>query len=152
MRHSVTLLSLVAGIPIGVLLGLGLYTFGYARGASYLTDEPASCTNCHIMRDSYASWLKSSHRSAAVCNDCHTPAGLIPKYFTKALNGYNHSIAFTTGRYPDAILITERNYRVANQACMKCHEQITSGIRAARHVSDRSLSCVACHRGVGHAP
>jgi len=103
------------------------------------------------MREQYASWLKSSHRSAALCNDCHTPNGLVPKYFTKALNGYNHSVAFTTGRYPDVIQITERNHRVANQACMKCHEQITSGIRAARHSSDQTLSCIACHRGVGHA-
>jgi len=142
---------LLAGIPVGLLLGLGLYTFGYARGASYLTDDPSSCVNCHVMREQHSSWLKSSHKNVAVCNDCHTPRGLLPKYFTKALNGFNHSLAFTSGRYPDAILITERNHRVARDACLKCHEQITSRIRSARHPKDQSTSCIACHRGVGHA-
>jgi hypothetical protein len=28
------------------------------------------------------------HRAAAVCNDCHTPPGLLGKYTTKALNGF----------------------------------------------------------------
>ena len=27
----------------GSLLGVGLFTFGYARGASYLTGDPAAC-------------------------------------------------------------------------------------------------------------
>lgn len=136
--------------PVGVLLGLAIFTFGYARGHSYLTDDPEACVNCHVMRTQYQGWLRSSHRAAAVCNDCHTPPGLAPKYFTKALNGFHHSLAFTTGNFPDEIRITGRNARVADEACLKCHEEITSAMRMARH-GRQDISCISCHRNVGHA-
>ncbi|HBY60181.1 MAG TPA: cytochrome c nitrite reductase small subunit, partial [Solibacterales bacterium] len=87
---------LLLALFLGVSLGVGLFTFGYAQGSSYLTDDPAACGNCHVMRENVESWQKSSHRKAAVCNDCHTPPGMIPKYSTKALNGVFHSWAFTT--------------------------------------------------------
>ena len=139
---------LLAGI-VGVLLGVGLFTFGYARGASYLTDDPAACGNCHVMRENVESWRKSSHGKVAVCNDCHTPPGFVGKYTTKAVNGFFHSLAFTTQRFPDDIYITERNFKVTEKACLKCHEDIVSGIRATReHRQD--VSCIACHRAVGH--
>jgi hypothetical protein len=35
---------------IGPVLGLGVYTFWYAEGASYFSSDPKSCVNCHIMR------------------------------------------------------------------------------------------------------
>jgi cytochrome c nitrite reductase small subunit len=132
-------------------MGIGLYTFGYAKGYSYMTDDPAACANCHVMQEQYDGWLKSSHRKVAVCNDCHTPHGFAPKYFTKALNGFNHSLAFTSGHFPDDIQITQRNYRVAEEACMKCHEEITDGIRAVRHGKNNTVTCIECHQSVGHA-
>lgn len=149
MGFQTSLLPLAIGIPFGLLCGLGLYTFGYARGASYLTDDPTACANCHVMREQFDGWLKSSHRPAAVCNDCHTPPGLAAKYFTKALNGVNHSLAFTSGHFPDDILITARNRRVTEQACLKCHEDLTEAIRRPRHGSG-SFNCTSCHRNVGH--
>jgi cytochrome c nitrite reductase small subunit len=63
--------SLILGVSIGMAIGLGVYTFVYAKGASYLTNNPASCANCHIMNEQYDGWLKSSHRAVATCNDCH---------------------------------------------------------------------------------
>lgn len=149
MKEKGAITSLLLGIPLGVLMGVGVYTFGYARGASYLTDDPKACANCHVMRDQYEGWMKSSHRKAAVCNDCHTPHGFLPKYFTKALNGFHHSLAFTSGRFPDDIQITARNHKVAEEACMKCHEDITDGIRSTRHRKD-DIACTNCHRDVGH--
>ncbi len=139
----------LVGLPIGLLFGLGVYTFGYARGASYMTDDPSACVNCHVMGEQYSGWQKSSHRSVAVCNDCHTPAGIVPKYLTKAINGFNHSLAFTSGRFPDEILITARNHQVAEGACLKCHDDLTDMIRSARH-REQGLSCTVCHRNVGH--
>lgn len=126
-----------------------MYTFGYAQGGSYMTNDPTACANCHVMREHYESWMKGSHRKAAVCNDCHTPPGLIPKYYTKALNGFNHSLAFTTGHYSDHIQITKRNSEVTQQACLKCHEEISTGIRATRGHSEK-LDCITCHSQVGH--
>ncbi|MDZ4796678.1 MAG: cytochrome c nitrite reductase small subunit [Bryobacteraceae bacterium] len=134
---------------LGVLAGLGLFTFGYARGSSYLTNDPKACANCHVMEEQFQSWTKSSHGKVAVCNDCHTPPGLIGKYSTKALNGFFHSLAFTTQQFPDQIQITGRNHRVAEKSCLKCHEQVVDQIRGTRpHGHD--VSCIQCHSRVGH--
>jgi cytochrome c nitrite reductase small subunit len=137
-------------VLVGACIGVGLFTFGYARGSSYLTNSPQACANCHVMREHYESWMKSSHGKVAVCNDCHTPPGLLPKYGTKALNGFFHSLAFTTGRFPDEIVITNRNYRVAQKSCLKCHEDIVTGIRGSRSAHREDVSCIECHRNVGH--
>lgn len=151
-RRSLTVTLLVlACVLAGLALGIGLYTFSYAKGASYLTNDPAACANCHIMSDHYSAWLVSSHRSVAVCNDCHTPPGLIPKYVVKASNGFWHSFAFTTGRFPDPLRIKESNRRVTEQACRKCHSEITAEIDPIpAHGDAGPLSCIRCHRTVGH--
>jgi cytochrome c nitrite reductase small subunit len=145
-----SLAPVLLAILLGASLGLGLFTFGYAKGGSYLSNDPAACVNCHVMREQFDGWLKGSHRFVAVCNDCHTPSGAVPKYATKAMNGFFHSFAFTSGRFPDDIQITRRNLSVAEDACLKCHHEITDGIRATRS-HDSKVSCLACHRNAGHA-
>jgi cytochrome c nitrite reductase small subunit len=151
MNARVTLL-VALGLVLGTAAGVGAYTFIYAQGASYLTNDPDACVNCHVMREQYDGWVKSSHRSVAVCNDCHTPPGPVSKYVTKAQNGFWHSFAFTTGRFPDEIQITSRNHGVTERACRKCHEPVTQQIDAphAAKTSKDELSCVRCHRSVGH--
>ena len=141
---------LVLAVAVGIAAGLGAFTFVYAKGFSYLTDDPAACANCHVMQSHFDRWLKSSHRAVAVCNDCHTPAGLPAKYLTKALNGYHHSYAFTTGRFPDPIRITERNRKVAEGACRKCHEEMVDAIFGT-FGEEQAPSCNRCHPDVGHA-
>ena len=69
MRLAPTAIVAAAAL-VGVAGGLGLYTFVYAKGYSYITNDPAACANCHVMNDQYDGWLKSSHRAIAVCNDC----------------------------------------------------------------------------------
>lgn len=150
MKEKGSAIPWLLSIPAGVLLGVGVFTFGYARGGSYMTDDPGACANCHVMNEQYQGWMKSSHRKAAVCNDCHTPPGFVPKYFTKALNGFHHSLAFTTGRFPEVIQITGRNHAVTEASCMKCHEDITVEIGSGRHGGE-AVSCTQCHRNVGHA-
>jgi len=140
---------ILIGVALGVAAGIGGYTFIYAKGYSYMTNDPGACANCHIMRDQYDSWIKSSHRAVAVCNDCHTPHNTVGKYTTKASNGFWHSFYFTTGRFPEPIRITERNRAVTEQSCRHCHEPIVSAIDGA-HQTTGQLSCVNCHRNVGH--
>ena len=70
MRGSVRSALLAAAVLVGSAGGLGVYTFVYAKGYSYITNDPAACANCHVMNDQYSGWLKASHRSVAVCNDC----------------------------------------------------------------------------------
>ena len=142
---------LALALITGITLGIGAYTFVYARGYSYITNDPQACANCHIMRAHYDAWTRGSHRAVAVCNDCHTPPGLAAKYATKAQNGFWHSFYFTTGRFPDPIQITPRNHDITEMACRKCHAEITAAIDPLHTATpDGGLSCTKCHNDVGH--
>jgi len=136
-------------IVIGAAVGLGGFTFVYAKGGSYLGNDPASCANCHIMQDQLDAYVKSSHRAVATCNDCHTPPGLVPKYLTKAEHGFFHSLAFTTGNFHDPIQIKDRSRRVTENSCRKCHQDIVRDIDATT-AHGGSMSCIRCHASVGH--
>ena len=150
MMPSLTMrgLTFFVAIGLGIPLGLGIYTYIYAKGSSYLPNDPAACANCHVMGDHYSAWLKSSHRAVAGCNDCHTPPGTIPKYLTKMSNGYHHSLAFTTGDFPDVLRIKPHNRDITEHACRKCHQAVVLAIEGpdSRH----ELSCIRCHDSVGH--
>jgi cytochrome c nitrite reductase small subunit len=147
-------LLVFTALLIGAGVGLGAYTFVYAKGYSYLTNDPAACANCHVMDDHFGAWLKSSHRAAAACNDCHTPHDPFGKWTVKAKNGFWHSFYFTTGRFPEPIRITEPNHEVVEQACRDCHEQMTAFVdhaaAAPGSAGSESLTCTRCHRYVGH--
>jgi cytochrome c nitrite reductase small subunit len=140
--------AVVAASLAGLAGGVAVYTFAYAKGASYLTNRPAACANCHVMNDQYAGWVKSSHRAVAGCNDCHTPKPVLAKYAVKASNGFWHSWAFTTGRFHEPIQIKPRNRAVAEGACRSCHSEVVAQIDG--HPAQGSLACVRCHSEVGH--
>jgi cytochrome c nitrite reductase small subunit len=144
---------LTAGALLGSAAGIGAYTFVYANGASYLSNDPEVCGNCHIMRDHVSAWLKGSHGDAATCNDCHTPPGVVAKYVNKAANGFRHSLSFTTGDHPDPLHIAEGNSRVTDRACRSCHERMIAALGPDPHAGDGdggAMACVRCHARVGH--
>lgn len=139
----------VMAIILGLAIGLGGYTFLYAEGASYMTNDPEACTNCHVMNEQFAGWTKSSHRSVATCNDCHAPHDVAGKFATKARNGFRHSLAFTSGRFPEPIQITPHNLEITEHACRTCHEDMVEAVDGP-HGTGEPVSCVRCHRSVGH--
>lgn len=148
-----TVAAWVAGTLTGLSAGIGVFTFHYAKGASYFGHEPAACANCHVMQEQFDGWIKSSHRSVAVCNDCHAPHELLPKFAIKGLNGFRHSLAFTLGGFHEPIAITSLNRRVTEQACRHCHEDVVASMLAVAsgHGGERGdLSCIRCHGSVGH--
>jgi cytochrome c nitrite reductase small subunit len=135
-----------------ILAGLGTFTFTYAKGTSYLTDDPAACANCHIMREVYDSWSKGSHKAVAACNDCHTPhTSLVEKYAVKAINGVKHSTAFTLGGFPEPIRISPMDRDIALGNCQYCHAPVTTLISHAGQ-AQQGLDCLHCHSRVGHDP
>lgn len=145
MRSNKTIWLLVF-VTIGISLGIGAFTMHYAKGFSYLSNDSTSCANCHIMREHFSAWTHSSHKAVAQCNDCHSPTGIIPKYMTKASNGFWHSLAFTTGDHPDPIQIKKRNREITEASCRGCHNLL-------QHYGDEQTSgpqCTRCHAGVGH--
>src|SRR4029453_5896220 len=132
LTRLTALLAVVIAGALGAMAGIGSYTFVYAKGASYLSNDPRACANCHIMQDHLDGWIKSSHRSVATCNDCHTPPGFVPKYWTKADHGFFHSLAFTTDKFHEPIQMKGRSRRVVERACGKCHQDIVHDIQATR--------------------
>jgi cytochrome c nitrite reductase small subunit len=137
---------------IGLLAGVGSYTFFYAHGLSYFSDDPAACVNCHVMREHYDGWLKASHHAVATCNDCHTPVDFIGKYLSKAENGYWHSKGFTLQDFHEPIMIRPRNLAVLQENCVRCHQLLVSEINTHAGDAHKMLDCVQCHRAVGHGP
>jgi cytochrome c nitrite reductase small subunit len=149
MKASHASIVAVAAL-LGAVLGLGTYTFAYARGWSYLSDAATACANCHVMNEQYDGWIKSSHRSVAVCNDCHVPHDVVGKYTTKARNGFWHSYYFTTGTFPEPIRATPRSRDIAEANCRRCHEAVVEAMGTPAVAGASSISCVRCHVSVGH--
>ena len=147
-----TILLLTLTVTLGLFAGLGTYTFSYAQGLSYFSNNPAACVNCHIMRDQFDGWQKSPHHAVATCNECHLPAGFVSKYISKAENGYWHSKGFTLQDFHEPIMIRSHNVAVLQGNCVSCHRQLVDGIDTHPGDPQRMLDCLHCHREVGHGP
>ena len=145
MRAENLLVVLIV-LVVGVLAGLGSYTFVYARGYSYLSDDPQACLNCHVMRDNYRSWSVSSHRTVE-CNGCHVPHDLVGKYLVKGEHGFAHSWAFTFTQ-PQNIRIKQSSLDVVQENCVECHRD---SIDRTFLIVDRDRRCTKCHPEAGHA-
>ena len=79
------------------------------------------------------------------------PQGFFAKYLTKAENGYLHSKAFTLQDFLDPIQMRPKSLAIANQACMKCHEQMTGELSVHKSViNGEQEQCTHCHMDVGH--
>ena len=141
---------ILGAICAGIIIGVGGFTFVYAKGYSYISNDPRACANCHIMQEHFDSWVKSSHHHAATCNDCHVPHHVLGKYYVKARNGFNHSKAFTLQNFPEPIRITQPNLRALQHNCIECHSTIVSDIAAHRDVGQGEARCTQCHRSTGH--
>jgi cytochrome c nitrite reductase small subunit len=148
LRSNTLVSGLIVAGMLGILAGLSIFTFSYARGTSYFSDDPNACMNCHVMRDQYEAWQRSSHRNVATCNDCHTPHEFLDKWIIKGLNGFNHSVAFTLGNFHEPIQIHDLNAQVAQHNCVRCHETLVSQVYGIH--ADPSMRCTACHGSVGH--
>lgn len=141
---------LAIAIPLGAAMGLGLYTFSYAEGLSYLSNNPKDCAHCHIMNEQYDGWVKGPHHNVATCNDCHVPHDFVGKYLSKASNGYHHSKGFTLQDFHEPIMIKPRNAAALQENCLGCHGDFVHDIVAGSTTADDAVSCVHCHRHVGH--
>ena len=137
-------------IALGILLGVGAFTFRYAEGLSYLSTDPEACMNCHIMRPQFDSWQKSSHHAVAVCVDCHLPHDFVGKYVAKAENGWHHSKGFTLQDFDEPIHIKEKNARILQENCIACHGDLAHEMLSGVAGDPDEVQCVHCHATVGH--
>lgn len=141
---------------LGILVGLGAYVVKISNAPSYLSDDPTTCVNCHVMYPQYASWYHSSHREVANCNDCHVPHnGTANKYFFKMKDGMRHSYVFTLRLEPQVIRIREAGQEVVQQNCIRCHEDLVSMVNIVEVTSKNSKEgkghrCYDCHVDTPH--
>jgi len=141
-------LPLLLAVVLGALVGLGTFTFGYGKGASYLSADAAACVNCHVMQEYQDGWQRSSHHAVADCIDCHLPHDTLPKYVAKADNGFFHSLVFTLGT-PNVIQIKPRNRRILHRNCVACHVDAVDPILPDSPHGE-AQDCTRCHVDVGH--
>jgi cytochrome c nitrite reductase small subunit len=147
---------LVIFILLGIFFGLGFTIFRLSNAVAYMSEEPNACINCHVMTPQFSTWMHSSHRERASCNDCHVPHdNLLRKYFFKASDGMRHSFMFTFKLDPQVIRIGEAGKKVVQENCIRCHErQIAdasiSQITLSDHKEGRGHLCWDCHRETPH--
>jgi cytochrome c nitrite reductase small subunit len=150
-RAGSTLAGVLLATLIGVFVGVSAVTFRYAEGLSYLSNDPKTCVNCHIMRDQFDGWQKSPHHAVATCNDCHVPQNFIGKYYTKATHGWRHSKGFTLQDFHEPIQMKPDSRAVVVENCLRCHTELVSDIAGADAHGD-GIDCIKCHAGMGHGP
>ena len=143
-------------IILGVFVGIFFYLFNISNASSYISDEPETCINCHVMEPQYATWFHSSHREAANCNDCHVPHNSVfSKYFFKAKDGMRHSTIFALRKEPQVMKIKHEGLTVVQENCKRCHsfvnEEVTSmNVTGENYTHGEGKLCWECHREVPH--
>jgi cytochrome c nitrite reductase small subunit len=151
-------LKIIALVLVFVTVGLFGYTLRISKATSYLSSDPRACINCHVMNTQYATWQHSSHKGVG-CIECHLPTdSTVEKYLAKAIDGYNHSVAFTLGTYDPAIKISDYGAKRVQKNCISCHSEMTSQLRSNFHRNhafgkegaDSERKCWSCHKSVPH--
>ncbi|TDN96327.1 cytochrome c nitrite reductase small subunit [Sunxiuqinia elliptica] len=143
-------------LALGVFSGLFMLSVYLSKAHSYLSDDPKTCVNCHIMAPQYATWNHSSHREVTNCNDCHVPHNnVFNKYYFKAKDGLRHATMFTLRKEPQVIFIHEAGAEVVHQNCVRCHENqlmdAQQSVCIANYKENRTeRKCWDCHREVPH--
>jgi len=144
-------------VLLGIFAGLAAFVLYISRAPSYLSDNPETCINCHVMNPQFSDWAHSSHRRVATCNDCHVPHdNLFSKYLFKAKDGLRHATIFTLRTEPQVIFIREEGRAAVQKNCIRCHERVVGmelpggmppGYR--NHLPERQ--CLDCHRETPHS-
>jgi cytochrome c nitrite reductase small subunit len=137
-------------LMLGMTAGMGLLVFHISRAASYLSDSPETCMNCHVMTTQYVTWQHSSHAGVATCNDCHVPHTSLPaQYGFKAKDGLWHATVFTMRWEPQVIRLSVGAIPVVENNCRRCHAAVVAEVAPAVHQSG-NLRCWDCHRETPH--
>jgi len=128
----------------GAMVGMAVLVLHASRAASYLSDSPETCINCHVMNHAYASWRNSSHAAATICTDCHLPRhNPIANRAFKARDGMWHSYVFALRLEPQVIRLAAGAVPVVQENCLRCHHDQVQMVRLAG-VEERR--CWDCHQ------
>jgi cytochrome c nitrite reductase small subunit len=150
LRFLAPPLRLPCYLMLGAMAGMGIFVLHISRAASYLSDAPETCMNCHVMATQYVTWQHSSHTQVATCNDCHVPHTSFPAHWGfKAKDGLWHATVFTMRWEPQVIRLSKGAISVVEENCRRCHAQVIENVSQAAH-QPGDLRCWDCHRDVPH--
>ncbi|MCC6485745.1 MAG: cytochrome c nitrite reductase small subunit [Armatimonadetes bacterium] len=143
---------IVAFAACAVLFGAGAYALKSTNAASYLSDDPKACLNCHIMQPMYDSWKASPHASVTNCMDCHTPhSSAFAGYVFKSRSGLRHSFVYLTDHNHKNIKARPDTLKVINDNCIRCHSDRLDPKAQPQHAAmAKGKACSSCHAGVPH--
>ena len=89
--------------------------------------------------------------------DCHLPVGdEVAKYTAKAIDGWNHSVAFTLNTYKNNIRISDNAAERVQANCVRCHSGVSETVQknaSSYHNKgnfDKDRKCWECHKYVPH--
>jgi len=146
---------------VGIFTGLVILVLHLGKADSYLSDNPETCINCHVMFPQYLTWQHSSHNRVAVCNDCHVPQeNIFRKSLFKATDGLRHSTMFTFRLEPEVIRIKNAGKNAVQNNCERCHNYLWDYIKSCRNLGLTAYTretpdyykryCWDCHIEVPH--
>ncbi len=104
----------------------------------------SACGTCHAVTVAVDSWSTSAHRQVS-CYGCHAAPGPLG------------AMAASVGGLVRLLNPVEREGRVYEDSCLSCHRDLREGVVGTsvrmRHsdVLEASMSCIECHRRVGHS-
>lgn len=135
---------------LGVLGGVGLVVGHISRAASYLSEAPEACMNCHVMGPQYLTWQHGSHAREATCKDCHVPHNcLLSMLAFEARDGLWHATVFTMRWEPQVMRLSDKAIPVVEENCRRCHGAVIDEV-CLRERAPGDLRCWDCHREVPH--
>jgi cytochrome c nitrite reductase small subunit len=133
-------------VAAALVAGLGIATARASNATSYLSDDPATCLNCHVMRNAFSTWRHGSHGRVTVCNDCHVPhTNPVAKMAFKGADGMRHSYVFTLHGEPQTLRMNPGAVPVVQGNCLRCHANQFLMIRLAATGERR---CWDCHENI----
>jgi cytochrome c nitrite reductase small subunit len=147
----------VVAVLLGLFFGLTAFVLYISKVPSYLSDNPETCINCHVMNTQFNDWAHSSHRNVATCNDCHVPHNnVFSKYLFKAQDGLIHATIFTLRNEPQVFYIREAGKVAVQSNCIRCHERVVEteylcSILPGYHNHLKDRHCLDCHCETPHS-
>ena len=145
-------MSLARSVKIWVAVGVATFLIALAvflaLGPPQLfarSESPEFCgETCHPMESNYEAWTHARGHREVECVQCHLPNdGLVGHLWQKGQDGLHDILAFTTGRVPQAIQLSERGAEFVQDNCERCHAGMVDRI-------DDDRRCWSCHRGLSH--
>jgi len=142
---------LVASLGLMGFSIIGVFVFSVA--SFWWTSQPSFCNRCHVMEPYVAEWERSSHRDVN-CESCHLTPGFFG-YIGGKISGLQVVANYIRGDYEDWSF----NAAVANNACLRCHENILAGnihdtdtgiTVSHENIIGMGAKCVQCHSTVAH--